>query len=592
MKLTLLFGDYTSISSEFVPICSDTDDVYADSLWYHFAPGNYECQKKISAEENAISQAAENINLKENQISLADHERRFITTRAVMTPVEKAPTLYPEYDKLWGFTDSLDKDRLVVYSFFGVDSDINSSSDYGMKEYMRYIRTILTQFPEFKVKRTKPHSSLLDYSVGGTKLENISFVDIAEWIVDDSGYPAEISGNDAEKALKNSVTQKFKERFIYWELPVTISDSNITKEMIVELRTYYGEEDGSHEAREHARWRYLEAFWHGDIFSYTGHSHFGHGPLRPDTYNSSNFADRYQVMLINSCLSFNYYDKDFLNMHPGGSEKLDVVVNGLPAYWYGMGESTAKYILGLIDGKQKSWLEILKSMRVRVPWSYSSYDPMRAVNGELDNVYSPVDSSLSLEINEENDSYERTVVFIYGETSPGQDMFIRGGIDHSYAASQGVECSEENKLCAIPMRHLNWRNETTANWKEGDNFLDWYGSEESQGLESEGTPLDWTTNYWPESWGDTKNYDEVGFGVTELNSYGTHYWMLDVEMDCSKTALGWFEVKSYISNGPGWESDIIQPGAPYSTNNHFAKCGMINSFSRNQNNPVEIREFN
>lgn len=48
------------------------------------------------------------------------------------------------------------------------------------------------------------------------------------------------------------------------------------------------------------------------------------------------FPDRYQVMLVNSCLSFNYYDEDFLRMHPGGTQKLDVVVNALPAYWRGM----------------------------------------------------------------------------------------------------------------------------------------------------------------------------------------------------------------------------------------------------------------
>jgi hypothetical protein len=136
-----------------------------------------------------------------------------------------------------------------------------------------------------------------------------------------------------------------------------------------------------------ARWRYLEAFWNADVFAYTGHSHFGHGPLEPWEYGTANFPDRYQVMLINSCLSFNYYDVDFLRMHPESSAKLDVVVNGLPAFWDGMGQATAGYVAGIVGGAQ-SYRQLLASMAVDLPWQ-SGYDPMRAVNGELDNTFDP-----------------------------------------------------------------------------------------------------------------------------------------------------------------------------------------------------------
>ena len=34
-----------------------------------------------------------------------------------------------------------------------------------------------------------------------------------------------------------------------------------------------------------------------------------------------------------------------------------------------------------------------------------------------------------------------------------------------------------------------------------------------------------------------------GRGYTPLNRFGDHYWMLDVDMDCSKTHQGWFEFK-------------------------------------------------
>jgi alpha-amylase len=59
-------------------------------------------------------------------------------------------------------------------------------------------------------------------------------------------------------------------------------------------------------------------------------------------------------------------------------------------------------------------------------------------------------------------------------------------------------------------------------------------------------------------------------------------------MDCTRTADGWFEVKSYIANGPGWESDVSQPDAPWASSNHFARCGQLNVFDRGVGVPVLI----
>lgn len=177
--------------------------------------------------------------------------------------------------------------------------------------------------------------------------------------------------------------------------------------------------------------------------------------------------------------------------------------------------------------------------------------------------------------------WQRTVVFIYGLTNQGQDMFIRGGIDHGYANTVlGRNCQTNNFECAIPIAHNNLRNATTVGWKQGDQYLDWYGLEAQQGLGAEGTALDWTTNQWPLSWGAQKTVAVDGFGEEPLNDFGSHYWMLDVQMDCSATVNGWFELKSYISNGPGWESDVAQSGTPYASGNHFAQCGKVNVFER------------
>jgi aryl-alcohol dehydrogenase-like predicted oxidoreductase len=183
---------------------------------------------------------------------------------------------------------------------------------------------------------------------------------------------------------------------------------------------------------------------------------------------------------------------------------------------------------------------------------------------------------------------DRTVIMIYGVTQPGQDMYLRGGIDHTYAQNKlGKNCTAQNKHCAMPIQHLSIvKNSELAN----DHYLDWYGSEPGQGG-AEGSPATWTTNQWPAQWGPKKTVEKDGYGETPLNTYGHHYWMLDVKMDCSRTVNGWFEFKSYISNGPGWEGNVNQTGVPYSSSNHFARCGKINVFRRNESAPVATKDF-
>lgn len=186
---------------------------------------------------------------------------------------------------------------------------------------------------------------------------------------------------------------------------------------------------------------------------------------------------------------------------------------------------------------------------------------------------------------------QRTVIFIEAQTANGQDMFVRGGLDHAYAANNlGLTCTNTNYICAMPISHNNLINTTTSPWKNNDNFLDWYGIESGQNANAEGTAMDWTTNNWPSTWGPEKTVPADGFGEEPLNIWGPHHWMLDVQMDCSKTANGWFELKAYVKNGQGWEGNIQQTGTPYSSDNHFAQCGKINKYSFNSNN-VEIRDF-
>ncbi|XP_037799098.1 alpha-amylase-like [Penaeus monodon] len=176
----------------------------------------------------------------------------------------------------------------------------------------------------------------------------------------------------------------------------------------------------------------------------------------------------------------------------------------------------------------------------------------------------------------------RTVVFIHKQTNPGQDLFIRGGIDSAHRPG----CSEnaDTDACAIDIIPSSLGTDSHYAkydaWREGDTKLDWFGAQAGQGsymgAAASGSPLAWTTN------------QAGGAGHQDLNTFGEHYWMIDMEMDCGQTEDGWFELKGYLTSaGSGWESDINQVSSckgsaggskPYASSNHMGKCGFLNVF--------------
>lgn len=75
---------------------------------------------------------------------------------------------------------------------------------------------------------------------------------------------------------------------------------------------------------------------------------------------------------------------------------------------------------------------------------------------------------------------------------------------------------------------------------------------------------------------------------------GYQQWLVDVDMDCSKTENGWFEVIADFYNGNTQMDELegeIRQGefacnhierVPYDSRNHWAKCGFINEFQYNK----------
>ncbi len=178
----------------------------------------------------------------------------------------------------------------------------------------------------------------------------------------------------------------------------------------------------------------------------------------------------------------------------------------------------------------------------------------------------------------------RTVIFVYARATPGQDVFIRGG-------SKGGT--------PIRIRHRIWLNPHTNTYRWGDAYLDWNGGETGQaqptGGLGGGSPAEWTTSL-AQGQGQPFVWTR-GFGIADENTFGMHYWMLDVDMDCEQTFADsqgrrWFEMKAFmitnlmtqVAPSPGWEADVSQtsdPPPPYTSGNHMGQCGKVNVFVAN-----------
>ncbi|KAH9519299.1 Alpha-amylase A type-1/2 [Bulinus truncatus] len=182
------------------------------------------------------------------------------------------------------------------------------------------------------------------------------------------------------------------------------------------------------------------------------------------------------------------------------------------------------------------------------------------------------------------EDFQRTVIMVERQTNPGQDLFIRGGVDYTRRPGCSASLPAATNPCAIPLKHQSYGTSTHFDkinaWSEGDNFLDWSGPEPGQGSyqgrAAEGSPAFWSTN------------DKTNAGYSDLNTYGPHYWIIDLEMDCSRTEDSFFEFKAIVNGG--WESDLgVTPACtglgstspPFVSKNHVARCGYKNVFHFN-----------
>jgi len=388
LSLGLLHGNYQWQSDRVLKECTNGDahaHEFQSSIWYVFDPSLTNCKTAMSAEQRKLDAEKKKLTDQKTQVTKLETERLYIPTTMRLSGNKTNKGLsYPEYDRL--YAGGVQKGKIVISMVNGLMADWaagekhDTIDDEGYGMWFEGLREIFKVRPGFKLVKSEPAEDLTTFTVGTTKVTASSFNDVIAWELD-SKLPTGITWSK-QRDLRNAVATKIFKHWLTFEVPVKVKIGTAAEQtVIIQLNTYFGAETDS---TPHKR-----GIKNSDIFVYNGHSYIGYGPLDPTNFRSTDFPASYQILFINGCVSYNYYEKDYWNLKSGGTRNLELVTNGLESWVNGSGPAMGRFIGSLIDGKQNSYSAVLKAAEF-TGFGYAwGQDALRVVDGELDNVYTP-----------------------------------------------------------------------------------------------------------------------------------------------------------------------------------------------------------
>lgn len=382
ITLAVMSKDYRSQVSRVLEECTANDSEareFEDSIWYVFDPSGGACQSAIAKEQKAIDTANDKLESRKTQVSKAEAERLYIpVTVALGADKTNKGTAYPEYDRL--YKGGVQKDRLVVSLVNGIlDHGDGGAMDSGYAEWFTTLREVFKGGLAWKIASTDPETDVLSFTLsGGKTVKANGFADFISWQLSSTGFPAGLTAAQRSDLLKQTY-QRLTQRWIKLEAPVNVSIAGAApKPFTIEIDAYFGASSDSTP--------YKRGIKQGDVFIYNGHSYIGYGPLDPSRFSASDFPPSYQLLFIDGCVSYNYYEKDYFPLKNGGTKNLELITNGLEAPSWQSGYALGRFLATLLNGKQASYKDLLAAAE--------DTDSLRVVDGEIDNKYSPVKSPI------------------------------------------------------------------------------------------------------------------------------------------------------------------------------------------------------
>ncbi|MBX3227700.1 MAG: hypothetical protein KIT84_15195 [Labilithrix sp.] len=393
LSLALLGTNYQSQSAKILPECTKNDTLaheFQNSVWYVFDPQVASCAPAMADEQKKID--ADRAGLDETQIPASELTRLYIPTTVKLSPTDEAQaTKYPEYDLLYSGM-GVESGKLVIGMVNGLMADWAAGETHELYEDAGYpmwfggMREVFIARPGFELVKVEGVEKPLDYEVAGVPIHFNTWKDLMAFELDKVNPPG--MGGLARDEVRKVIADTLSLKWVVFEAPVTVRMNGESYPLTIKLQTYFGSDT---DQTPHKR-----AIKTSDIMVYNGHSYIGYGPLDPSRFTPEDFPGSYQVLHINGCVSYNYYNKDYVPLKVGGTKSLDIVTNGLQSWVTESGQATGRYVGAFIDGHMNSYKDIL----VKSQFTYYGYewgmDALRVVDGELDNTYDPATKPIAI----------------------------------------------------------------------------------------------------------------------------------------------------------------------------------------------------
>ncbi len=381
----VLRPSYQSESARILKECTANDAEardFADALWYVFEPDVASCPKAIKAEQTLIETARTKLTDGTKQVAKVEANRLYLpVTFALGADKTNDGKSYPEYDRL--YRGGIKQNKLIISFINGLidhDGSGNLADDPGYGEWVDTLDQIISDRPTFKIAAVADGVDVSNYTLADGKAVTMTVQDIVDL---HNGSFAGLSFSQREE-LESMVAERVADHWITLEMPAKVKiGTTQTRNIKVQVLTYFGH------AETTTPFKY--AIKNSDVFIYNGHSLIGFGPLDPRNFTASDFPSTYQILFIDSCVSYNYYEADYIPLKQGGTKNLDLVTNAIESPSFQSGFALGRFISTLINGQQASWLELLESAE-------ATGSGMRVVDGELDNKYSPTKKPITLTV--------------------------------------------------------------------------------------------------------------------------------------------------------------------------------------------------
>jgi hypothetical protein len=364
--------------------CTTNDEharEFSSSAWYIFEPNLPQCQEAMRVEQEKVVADRARLTDPRAQVSKTEVERLYLPLTAKLgADKTNRGASYPDYQRL--YKGGVKQDKLVVSLVYGLidhGAGATPSGDYNWGELMtNLVEVIDAQNDGFKVAAGPDQIDLSRFTLSsGRVVENPSFKDLVKLKTGGSSLQL----NSAEKQdLMKQFAERIYKKWIIVEKPLKVAvGSEAPRDFGLQIAVFWGASD----TRPH-KW----ATKNSDVFLYNGHSSIGYGPLDPRNFTAADFAQTYQILWIDGCVSYNYYHKDYIPLKQRGTKDLDLVTNGIEAPSWRSGHAMGQFLVTLLNGRGSSYKDLLLAAR--------DTDPLRVVDGELDNEFQPTRDRLTI----------------------------------------------------------------------------------------------------------------------------------------------------------------------------------------------------